>query len=296
MWTWCGSGRSATSTLRSPFPSWMWCLQKLHHKGDDPCRLPLLVRFHPMMRVAPFCNQQSPADVRQVFPSPKLVLSWSSDHRRSLFGWAILPIPQVQRRRHGFSAHSFYWDCSTASRVVLRWFLARPSLNDRFISGRHMFPKLSSCTRSFQKKLRPDFDSAATLQTGWSGSAHLPVQVREQCTRHIVSALHAWLSTKCFAAHCSPTPLSTSSRSANPCGASSEHSKPLLSNCLQQPSLVLHLHPRYHVVVEGQRNRNFFLGHFLPGLLVYIIQDTLVFPFLHRHQDLHRHTTEDHHL
>ena len=37
------------------------------------------------------------------------------------------------------------------------------------------------------------------------------------------------------------------------------------------------------------------LENFLPGLLVFFVQDTLVLPLLHHHQEGHRHTTEAHH-
>ena len=38
------------------------------------------------------------------------------------------------------------------------------------------------------------------------------------------------------------------------------------------------------------------LGHFLPGQLVYIVQDFLVLPLIHHHEERRRDTTEDHHL
>ena len=63
---------------------------------------------------------------------------------------------------------------------------------------------------------------------------------------------------------------------------------------------------------EGQRSQNClsnsragaplrqegvpFLGHFLRGLLFFFVQDTLVLPLIHHHDQRHRHTTEDHHL
>ena len=46
------------------------------------------------------------------------------------------------------------------------------------------------------QSLSPSSDVATMLQSGWSGSEHLPALVQEQCT-HIMDALHAWLSIQC---------------------------------------------------------------------------------------------------